>query len=423
MHEPTIGPLLRELRESAGRSQGELAALLSDSADRPVTRNEVSRWEGETRLPTPYWQKHLAAALEVPVADLRGAVDRAKAKRRLQQREEDQPEGSDVQRREFLGAMAVAGLAASWPSITRWTPGRRLGGSDVKRLLSGTARLRRLDDFLGGADTYRLYAHVLKETQALVKGASCTSDTKRACTAVIAEQAQLAGWAAFDAGMHPEATAHYETSFEAAKEADHAALAGNALAFLAYQQVTFENPSVAMATASYETAEKHATPRVRALLLERMAWTFAVAGQPKETEHALATAAEVVHLTDDRPEPDWVFWVDEDEIKIMTGRCWTQLHRPLRAVPILEDVLSRYDDTHARDKAIYLTSLAHAYVDAREIEQAATVTQQAVELATGVGSVRPAERIQKVVHRLQPHRALSPVSSVLEAAANLPTAR
>jgi hypothetical protein len=187
--------------------------------------------------------------------------------------------------------------------------------------------------------------------------------------------------------------------------------------------VKVEHPSVAMATASYEIAEKNATPRVRALLLERMAWTHAVAGQPKETERALATATELVRLTSDRPEPDWVFWVDPDEIQIMTGRCWTQLHRPLRAVPILEDVLSRYDDTHARDKAIYLTSLAHAYIDAREIEQAATVTKQAVELAMGVGSVRPAERIEKVVRRLKPHRALSPVSGALEAAANLPTAR
>lgn len=421
MHEPTIGPLLRAYRTEARVSQGQLAARLSDRAGRAVTRNEVSRWESESRLPTPFWQKHLAAALDADPTSLRRAVDRAKTNRRLLECGDNQPEGGDVQRRAFLGAMA--GLAASLPALSHPVTGQRLGGSDVQRLLNETARLRRLDNYFGGADTYQLYASVLEETQAFVRNASFSSETERDCKAVIAERAQLAGWAAFDAGLHTEATDHYETSFDAAKEAGHAALAGNALAFLAYQQLTFQKPSVAMAVASYETAKKHATPRVRALLLERMAWTHAVAGQPNEAERALAAAAEVIHLTSDRPEPDWVFWVNEDEIKIMTGRCWTQLRRPLRAVPILEDALSRFDNTHARDKAIYLTSLAHSYLDAGEIEQSASITLQAIDLAAGVGSVRPVERIAKVTRRLQPHRSLSSVSCVLEAAATLPTAR
>ncbi|MCX2950871.1 helix-turn-helix domain-containing protein [Lentzea sp. NEAU-D7] len=423
MHEPTIGPLLRAYRKDAHASQGQLAAWLSDRAGRPVTRNEVSRWEGESRLPTPFWQKHLAAALDADADALRRAVDRAKTKRRLLQCENHQPEGGDVQRRAFLGAMAGLAASASWPVLPQPKPGQRLGSSDIQRLLNETARLRRLDNYFGGADTYKLYATVLKETQDLVRNASFSSETERNCKAVIAERAQLAGWAAFDAGLHAEATEHYEISFEAAKEAGHPALAGNALAFLAYQKVTFKKPSVAMAVASYETAKQHATPRVRALLLERMAWTHAVAGQPNEAERALAAAAETVHLASDRPEPDWVFWVNEDEIKIMTGRCWTQLRRPLRAVPILEDVLGRFDDTHARDKAIYLTSLAHAYLDAGEIEQSASITQQAIDLAAGVGSVRPIERITKVTSRLRPHRSLTAVSGVLDAAKALPTAR
>lgn len=66
-----------------------------------------------------------------------------------------------------------------------------------------------------------------------------------------------------------------------------------------------------------------------------------------------------------------MFWVDETEVQIMAGRCWSELRRPLRAVPILESVLARYDDTHARDKALYLTWLAVAYLDAAEPEQAA----------------------------------------------------
>lgn len=276
-----------------------------------------------------------------------------------------------------------------------------------------------MDDYLGGADTYRLYAAELDATKTLAKHATCTAGTRQALTSLIAEQAQMAGWAAFDAGMQPRAKQHYVTSLTAAKEANDTVLAGNSLAFLAYQQVTTDRPSVDMAAASYAMAESHATPRVRALLLERMAWTHAAAGHANETDRALAEAREALQAADDRPEPDWVFWVDGNELDIMAGRCWTELHRPLRAVPTLEAVLARYEDTHARDKSLYLTWLAHAYLDAGEVEQAAVTTVRAIELATGIASVRPSARIRKVVQRLRPHRAVASVTQALELAKQL----
>jgi tetratricopeptide (TPR) repeat protein len=322
-----------------------------------------------------------------------------------------------VQRREFIGAMA--GLAASLPLVPSAAKGQRIGSSDTAQLLRRTARLRRLDDLLGGADTYRLYASELENTAHLAKHATCTAATRQALTSIIAEQAQLAGWAAFDAGLQPQAKRHYVTSLQAAKEASNAALAGNSLAFLAYQQVTTGKPHIEMATASYATAEKQATPKVRALLLERMAWTHAVAGHASETERALARAIEALRAVDHRPEPDWVFWVDDRELDIMAGRCWTELRRPLRAVPVLENVLAGYEDTHARDKALYLTWLAHAYLDAGEVEQAATTTIRAIELAAGIASVRPSARIGKVAQRLQQHHSLPNVSQALELARQL----
>ncbi|MPZ66510.1 MAG: XRE family transcriptional regulator [Pseudonocardiaceae bacterium] len=308
----------------------------------------------------------------------------------------------------------MAGLAASLPSVGAPTFGPQLGSAQASQLLARTARLRRLDDLLGGADTYKLYASELAATMSLAEEASYTSSAGRALMAVVSEQAQLAGWAAFDAGMQADAKQHYLTSLTAAKEAEDAALVGNSLAFLAYQMVSTSGPNIDVATASYETAERDASPRVRALLLERLAWTYAVAGRAQETERALARAEEALHRGDGSPEPDWVFWVDDTEVKIMAGRCWTELRRPLRAVPILEAVLARYDDTHARDKALYLTWLATAYIDAGEPERAAAVTGRAFDLAAGVASVRPAARIGTMLQRLQPYYAVPNVAALLE---------
>ena len=408
-----IGALLRALRDQTGRSQSEQADLLSELAGRPVTRNEVSRWENEARLLTSHWQRHYAASFGVPVAALRRAVAISKARRRQAGRDE----GDSVRRRAFIGVMA--GLAVSAPTVLAGTASRRIGPAEITQLERRTARLRRLDDYLGGVDTYRLYIAEAETTTELAKQGVCTAASRQALTSLIAEQAQLAGWAAFDAGMQPQARRHYMASLAAANEAGDAALAGNALAFLAYQQVSTAKPSVAMATASYATGEKDATPRVRALLLERLAWTHAVAGQAGETERALEEARQALHTVDDRPEPDWVFWVDDNELDIMTGRCWTELQRPLRAVPTLETVLARYEDTHARDEALYLTWLAHAYLDAGEIEQAAATTTRAVELSAGIGSVRPAARIGKVAQLLKAHRSVPDVAQTLELVAQL----
>jgi hypothetical protein len=39
----------------------------------------------------------------------------------------------------------------------------------------------------------------------------------------------------------------------------------------------------------------------------------------------------------------------------MAGRCYTELRRPLKAEPLLSQALSDYDDTHARETALYLS--------------------------------------------------------------------
>ena len=101
----------------------------------------------------------------------------------------------------------------------------------------------------------------------------------------------------------------------------------------------------------------------------------------------------------------------------MTGRCWTELRRPLRAVPVLETALAAYDDSHARDKAVYLSWLADSYLMAGEVEQAADTADRALDLANGVASVRPRARLTPFLKRLEGHRGLVAVDAVLEKAA------
>jgi tetratricopeptide (TPR) repeat protein len=323
-------------------------------------------------------------------------------------------EGEGVQRRAFLLTASLATAAASTPGVSPLSqPRGRIGNAAIERLRERTARLRRLDDYLGGGETYPLYVAELRSTTSLARNASYATPTGRALLAIAAEQAQQAGWAAFDAGHHAEAEHLYKTALMAATDADDRPLIANSLALLAYQQASnaptgTRRSGVDLATASCDRAGTDAHPAVHALLFGRCAWAHARAGEERAAHHALTRAEEARARASSSPDPgpDWATWVDDRELRIMAGRCWTELGRPLRAIPQLEEALRDFPDAQARDKALYLSWLAHAYLDVGEREHAATVLCRSLELAYGVGSVRPQERAQQLLVRLDGHEAL-----------------
>ncbi|MFG2054516.1 helix-turn-helix domain-containing protein [Micromonospora sp. NPDC048930] len=392
MTEPTFADRLRVLREECGLSLRGLARLTF------YGKSYLHELETGAKVPTPHVARQLDQVLRaggelVALATVRPGF----------------------RRREFV---AAAGLAAALPH-TLLSHGRQLGPATPGRLAERTARLRRLDNYLGGGDTRQAYAAEVESTSRLIRDGSYSEAVGRQLLAILAEQAQLAGWAAFDAGAQRNAHRLYRTSLAAARDVDDPALAGNALALLAYQQLTLGDRAVDLASAACDAASAAATPGVRGLLHLRAAWAHAVSGDADTADRHLGVGTACLAEHDDRPEPDWVYWVDQTEGQIMTGRCWTALHRPVRAIPVLEQVLASFDDTYARDKALYLSWLADAYLDANEVEKACDIAVTAVRLAGGVASIRPGQRLDALLRRLEPYAALPCVAELRALVAEL----
>jgi transcriptional regulator with XRE-family HTH domain len=79
----SLGPLIADRRRALGRSQREFADLLCGTSGRPtVTRTEISRYERETRIPTPASLADLALALRLPAVTLQWAAELAQYRRR-----------------------------------------------------------------------------------------------------------------------------------------------------------------------------------------------------------------------------------------------------------------------------------------------------------------------------------------------------
>lgn len=71
----SLGYLLHRARSASGRSQLRVAELLcAASGVATVSRHEISRWERETRIPSPFWLQWLALVLEVELGELERAA-------------------------------------------------------------------------------------------------------------------------------------------------------------------------------------------------------------------------------------------------------------------------------------------------------------------------------------------------------------
>ncbi len=252
---------------------------------------------------------------------------------------------------------------------------------------------------------------------------SYTETTGRQLLIQIGELAQIAGWIASDAGQQSEAERIYRLGLSAATQAEDRTLAGNLAGSLAYQlsNTGRELEGLDLSLAALDGAGPDAPPKARALYLDRVAWAHTKAGGAENAQHAMRALGEASEAlsadSEGTEEPDYLYWVDAGELQVMEARVFTELRRPLRAVPILRDVLGRYDATHTRELALYLSWLAVAYADANEPEESAAVAERVLTLSANIASERTAERAGVVLARLAEYAEVPEVRAVLDSAA------
>ncbi|MFE7278565.1 helix-turn-helix domain-containing protein [Streptomyces sp. NPDC057623] len=300
---------------------------------------------------------------------------------------------------------------------------RRVGVGEVTDLQKRVHGLRLADDVLAGGDLIGPALRELRSTVRLYRENTHTEEVGRALLVQIGELAQIAGWIASDAGRHEEAERIYRLGLSAAKQAEDMTLAGNLAGSLAYQMSNSGSAAqiaegLTLAQAALHDAGEDAPGKARALYWDRVAWAHTQAGGTENARaamRALGEAGEALGQGDDDIDepPAYLYWVDAGELQVMESRVYTELRRPLRAVPLLRDVLGGYDATHTREMALYLSWLAIALADANEPEEAAGVAERVIRIAADVASERTAERVRVVLARLQEYADVPEVATLL----------
>ncbi|MCS0635666.1 helix-turn-helix domain-containing protein [Streptomyces sp. LP05-1] len=393
------GANIKRLRKERGWSQARLARETCRAAGisgDPIGRQEISRYEVGKRTPRE-WLPFIAQALGVAVQALREPAKPAVPP--LPTLADFLPDGDPL-------------------SPLKARSGRQVDAAKVADIQKRVHGLRLADDFLAGGDLIRPALRELRAVVKLYREGKHTSEVGRELLRQIGELAQIAGWIASDAGQHEEAERIYRLGISAAKQAEDNTLAGNLAGSLAYQMANTgrEAEGLILAQAALHGAGAQAPPKARALYLDRVAWAHTKAGgaeNEQQAMRALGEASEALDTHDQGESPAYLYWVNIGELRVMESRVYTELHRPLRAVPLLRDVLTGYDATHTREIALYLSWLAVALLDANEPEEAASVAERVITLSSEITSERTAQRVNLLLHRLQKYADVPKVSALL----------
>lgn len=289
-------------------------------------------------------------------------------------------------------------LVTDSPVDVHCSAGRRVGAGLVSELEARVVELRHLDDVVGGGDLLPAVHRELANARALVASVSCDESTGQRLLTVVGELAQLAGWVASDAGRHLEAQRLYLDGVSAARAAGNRGLAGQLLSSLSYQVANVGDPADAVLLArSAVKGTEGATPVVRALLWERVAWASARSRDREGALRALdAVDAEHERRSPGVSEPEWVYWLNRAEIDVMAGRCLIELGDPVAAEPLLSAAIAGYQAEHAREVALYRTWLAESYARAGVLDAARETIIDARRAAEEINSARLHARVTEV---------------------------
>jgi len=339
--------------------------------------------------------------------------------------------GDRVKRRVFL---SLAGPALTAPAhqwlvhepepLVSGLAGRRVSGQLVARLSATATELRRMDDVAGGGSVLTMAQQLFAWTAGLLDRASYGEHTGRSLYVMLAELGQLCGYSAFDVGEHGLAQRYYIAGLRAAHSADDRPFGAHILATMARQATCQGQPAEAVTFVETALAgtRGQATPALLAELYDRQAHAFAALGDTSACLAAISQArTQAEQLTPD-DDPPWLYWLDPAAITANAGTCLLELGQAEQAVALLDDGMAQFSASFVRDRQIFLARQAEARTlpgKQRDLEAAAGLGLQSLDLAESLDSTRGAGRLRDLCLRMKPHNTVPAVRDFLERAQGL----
>jgi tetratricopeptide (TPR) repeat protein/transcriptional regulator with XRE-family HTH domain len=414
----TIGPLLRELRRGTGRSQAQQADILAQLSGRPVTRNEVSRWESQARLPTPHWQRHIAESFDIKITELTLAVAASRIQRRGG-RVEVGIESDPVSGHHDVDIQGTLSQQAADNS-------QILGRMDVEVVREMASTFRRLDNRFGGGHSRFLLENYLSTNveEALRHGRIGDGAVRRGFIVAAAELYQVAGWMAYDTADMRSGRRLLQKALRLAQDVESAPLVAEILAAMSHQ-ASFNgsaDAAVELALASGDSARRAGQSKIQAEAAAMEAHGLGLQGDTRGCLAALQKAERFFHAPSGGDCPEWLSYFDEAYLAAKFGHALRDLRQPRDAEKFARSSLEM-SDGYDRARVFNMALLAGVLADQGKVEEAVAYTHKAVALSDGMRSARTTFYIRDVFQRLKSFKDSSQVANLriqLESARILP---
>lgn len=197
--------------------------------------------------------------------------------------------------------------------------GGKAGNPLVEQIEQSIPLLQRLDDARGGGTHLTYIGTQFRAVSLVLHEGGHPARLEGRLFAALAELGQLAGWMAFDAGAHGLAQRYFVTALRAANEANYRSMAAHILADVAFQSATCNAPSDAVDLAARAQHASTNTPAtVRASVLSRAAYGYAIAGRVTDFERAYRESVEVLDRRGD-DEPAWMYFLTPSHLDAQAG--------------------------------------------------------------------------------------------------------
>jgi tetratricopeptide (TPR) repeat protein len=281
--------------------------------------------------------------------------------------------------------------------------GTRVGLADVRRLEDTVAELRAVDYRYGGEACRAAVASRLPGATALLDGTVRDSVRPRLCTAV-ADLYNLAGWTSFDADHAEAALGAFSRALELAVEAGNHELQAN----VRYRtgRLHLHYGAVVAALAEFAQGREAAllahSKLAQAILSANQAWAYAKKADVAAALTYLRRArSEFAAAEGGEPAP-WAAFFGPADMAAMIGTVHGELAQVVDVrhgrdgIPALVDAISAYGPDMPRSRSLTVVWLATVHALEGDLDVAAAVGQEAIELAGALRSPRTRQRLRSL---------------------------
>jgi hypothetical protein len=285
---------------------------------------------------------------------------------------------------------------------------RRLSEPELELLEQAAAMFREWDSQQGGGLRRKAVVGQLHEVTDLLQEPHPERVAKRLYR-ITADLAALAGWMSYDIGLQPTAQKYFVLALHAAKEAEDRPLGAFVLSSMSRQMIHLNRPDDALELihlAQYGSRDTVGAT-TQAMLCAMEARAYANMGHITKCHRAVRMAEDTFAESRRAEDPGWISFFNEAELNAENAHSYRDLayvagRSPTYASlahPVMERAVELFsgDEVHRRAYALTLVGMATVHLLEREPEQAAKVTEQAIDLARKLRSERVNTRIRKTV--------------------------